>query len=145
MTSSALATAAAACRLTNESGRAVLAVRGRHLVVDSPPALGGPNEAPNPAELMLGALAACGAFVFERFAQERGLALRGVSLTVAGDFDPCGVCGEDVDPKFQAIRVRVAIDGPDDAQKPAFLDAFRTRCPVFATLSQAVPVELSLA
>jgi uncharacterized OsmC-like protein len=145
MTSPALATSAAACRLSNETGRAVLSARGRHLVTDSPPVLGGPNEAPNPTELLLGALAACGAFVFERYAQEQGIALRCASLTVAGDFDPRGVCGEAVDPRFQAIRVRVVLDGPDDAQKPAFLDAFRSRCPVFATLSRSVPVELALA
>jgi uncharacterized OsmC-like protein len=141
----ALTTSAAACRLSNESGRAILTVRGRHVVTDSPPPLGGPNESPNPAELMLGALGACGTFVFERFAQEQGIALRGVSVTVAGDFDPRGVCGEAVDPRFQAIRVRIALDGPDETQKPAFLDAFRTRCPLFTTLSRAVPVELSLA
>ena len=145
MTTPKLATAAAGCRLSNEPGRALLAVRGHHFVADSPPVLGGPNEGPNPVELLLAALAACGTFVFERFAQEQGIALRGVSLTVAGDFDPRGVCGEAFDPRFQTIRVRVALDGPDDAQKAAFLEAFRTRCPVLATLSRAVDVELSLA
>lgn len=140
-----LATATATCRLSNEPGRAILAVRDHHVVTDSPPALGGPNESPNPAELMIGALAACGAFVFERVAQEQGIALRGVSMTVAGDFDPRGVCGEAVDPRFQAIRLRIALDGPDDAQKAMFLDAFRSRCPVFSTLTKAVPIELSLA
>ncbi len=140
-----LATATAGCRLSNEPGRALLTIRGQHLVTDSPPVLGGPNEAANPAELLVAALAACGTFVFERHAQEQGIVLNGVSVTAAGDFDPRGVCGEPVDPRFSAIRVRVALDGPDDTQKPAFLEAFRTRCPVFTTLSRVVALELSLA
>jgi uncharacterized OsmC-like protein len=145
MPTPALATATAGCRLSNEPGRALLTIRGQHLVTDSPPVLGGPNEAANPSELLVAALAACGTFVFERHAQEQGIVLHGVSVTAAGDFDPRGVCGEPIDPRFRAIRVRVALDGPDDAQKPAFLEAFRTRCPVFTTLARAVDVELSLA
>ena len=145
MTTPKLATAAAACRLSNEPGRALLTVRGHHFVADSPPVLGGPNEGPNPVELLLAALAACGTFVFERVAQEQGIPLHGVSLTAAGDFDPRGVCGEAFDPRFQAIRVRVALDGPDAPQRAVLLEAFRTRCPVLTTLARGVDVELSLA
>ena len=47
-----LATATAGCRLSNEPGRAMLTMRGQHVVTDSPPTLGGPNEAPNPVELL---------------------------------------------------------------------------------------------
>lgn len=140
-----LATAAAASRLANEPGRALLTVRGHHLLTDAPPMLGGSNESANPVELLLAALAACGTFVFERAAQEHGIALHGVSVTAAGDFDPRGVCGEDVDPRFRAIRVRVALDGPDAEQKALLLQAFRSRCPVYTTLSRAVDLELALA
>lgn len=142
--STGLATASAICRLSNESGRGLLAMRGQHVVTDSPPLLGGPNEAPNPVELLLAALAACATFVCERAAQEMGIALRSVSVTAAGDFDPRGVCGEAVDPRFQGIRVRLALDGPDAAQREQLAQAFRTRCPVFTTLSRAAPVELTL-
>lgn len=143
--STPLATAAASSRLSNEPGRALLSVRGLHFVSDAPPALGGSNESPNPVELLLAALAACATFVFERAAQEMGIPLRSVLVTSAGDFDPRGVCGEPVDPRFQAIRVRVALSGPNDAQKQALLQAFRTRCPVFGTLARAVDVTLELA
>ena len=43
-----LATATAVSRLSNEAGRALLTVRGQHFVIDSPGALEGPNEAPQP-------------------------------------------------------------------------------------------------
>lgn len=143
--SASLATASASCRLSNESGRAVLAVRGRHSVTDAPPTLGGPNEASNPVELLLCSLAGCAVLVCERAAQEMGIPLTAASATAAGDFDPRGVCGEAVDPRFQAFRVRLDLQGPDAAQCEQLLQAFRTRCPIYATLSRAAPVQLSLA
>lgn len=140
-----LATASASCRLSNQPGRAVLTVRGQHLVTDSPPTLGGPNEATNPVELLLSALAACAVFVCERAAQEMDIALRSVSVTAAGDFDPRGVCGEPVDPRFQGFQVRLSLDGPDAPQCEQLLQAFKTRCPVYTTLSRAAPVDVMLA
>lgn len=140
-----LATASASCRLSNEPGRALLAIRGQHVVTDSPPTLGGPNEAANPVEMLLGALAGCATFVCERAAQEMGIPLASVSVTVAGDFDPRGVCGEAVDPRFQAFRLRLGLEGPDAAQRELLLQAFKTRCPVYTTLSRAAPVEITLA
>ncbi len=142
---SPLATASASSRLSNESGRALLTIRGQHLVTDSPPPLGGPNEAANPVELLLSALAACAAFVCERAAGEMGIPLSGINVTAAGDFDPRGVCGEPVDPRFQSIRVRFAMEGADPAQMNALIEAFKSRCPVYTTLARAVPIDLALA
>jgi len=141
--STTLATASASCRLSNEPGRALLAIRGHHVVTDSPPTHGGPNEAANPVELLLSALAGCATFVCERAAQEMGIPLNSVSVTAAGDFDPRGVCGEPFDPRFQGFRVRLALDGPDAAQREMLLQAFKTRCPVYATLARAAPVEIT--
>jgi uncharacterized OsmC-like protein len=140
-----LATASSSCRLSNERGRALVTTRGQHFVTDSPPPLGGPNEAANPVELLLSGLAACAVFVCERAAQEMEIGLRGLNVTVAGDFDPRGVCGEPFDPRFQAIRVRLALDGPDPAQREALVKAFKARCPVYTTLSRATDVEVTLA
>lgn len=145
MNDTPLATASATSRLSNEPGRALLTMRGQHLVTDSPPTLGGPNEAANPVELLVAALAACATFVCERAAQEADIPLRGVTVTAAGDFDPRGVCGESFDPRFQMLRVRLALDGPDAAQAQVLVDALKTRCPVYTTLARSAPVELSLA
>jgi uncharacterized OsmC-like protein len=141
----ALATATSSCRLSNEPGRALLSTRGQHFVVDSPPVLGGPNEAPNPAELLLSALASCAVFICERAAQEMRMPLKSVHATVAGDFDPRGLCGEPVDPRFQAFRLRLALDGADAAQREALVNALKTRCPVYTTLSRIASVDIALA
>ncbi|MFN7641616.1 MAG: OsmC family protein [Burkholderiales bacterium] len=145
MTPAPLATSTSASRLSNEPGRALIATRGQHLVTDSPPPLGGPNEAPNPVELLLASLAACATFVCERAAREAGIPLAAIHVTAAGDFDPRGVCGEPFDPRFQSIRMRFDMTGPDATQASALLDAFRTRCPIYTTLARAVPVELAMA
>ncbi len=139
-----LATATATSRLTNVPGRAIVTARGHHFIVDSPPPLGGPNEEINPIDVLLGALATCGTFVCETAAQEQQIPLQGVSVDVAGDFDPRGVCGEPVDPSIQALRVRLNLTGPSPEQAQLLAEAFRRRCPVYGTLAKAAPIEMDV-
>jgi|GEM_PF-231185 len=140
-----LATASVTARLSGLPGRAIVTARGHHFIVDSPPPLGGPNEEINPIDVLLAALATCGTFVCERAAAEMDVPLEAVAATAAGDFDPRGVCGQPVDPRVQAFRVRLALSGPTEAQAEALAQAFRTRCPVYTTLSRAAPIELEVA
>ena len=137
-----LATASVTSRLSGLRGRAIVAVRGHHFVVDSPLALGGPNEEVNPMDLLLSALATHGTFICERAAQEMGIPLHSVSITAEGEFDPRGVTGERVDPGLQTLHVRLALSGPTEAQCQALAEAVRTRCPVYTTLARAVPIDL---
>jgi uncharacterized OsmC-like protein/predicted small metal-binding protein len=115
--------------------------------VDSPPPLGGPNEEINPIEVLLSALATCGTFVCETAASEMGIPLNRITVTVAGDFDPRGVCGEAVDPRIQSLRVHLVLTGPTQAQAESLNAAFQSRCPVYTTLCRAAPitVEISVA
>jgi len=139
-----LATASVTSSLSNMPGRAIVTARGHHFIVDSPPPLGGPNEEINPIEVLLSALAACGVFVCETAAAEMSIPLEKIAVTVAGDFDPRGVCGEAVDPRLQLFRVRLALTGPSQAQAETLAKAFQTRCPVYTTLSRAAPIELEV-
>lgn len=139
-----LATASATSRLSNIPGRAIVTARGHHIIVDSPAPLGGPNEELNPLDVLLSALATCGTFVCETAAQEMGIPLQSISVTAAGDFDPRGVCGQPVDPRIQAFRIRLALSGPSEEQGEALAAAFKTRCPVYTTLSRAAPIDLEV-
>ncbi len=143
--STPLATASVTSRLSGLPGRAIVTARGHHFIVDSPPPLGGPNEEINPVDVLLSALATCGTFVCETAAQEMDIPLDTVAVTAAGDFDPRGICGEPVDPRIQEFRVRLVLSGPTEAQAEALAEAFRTRCPVYTTLSRAAPIELEVA
>jgi uncharacterized OsmC-like protein len=140
-----LATASVTSHLSNQAGRAIVTARGHHVIVDSPAALGGPNEEINPVDLLLSALATCGTFVCETAAQEMDIPLRSIGVTAAGDFDPRGLCGQGINPRMRAFRVRLVLSGPTEEQAEALAEAFRTRCPVFTTFSRAAPIELEIA
>jgi uncharacterized OsmC-like protein/predicted small metal-binding protein len=140
-----LATASVTSRLSGQPGRAIVAARGHHFIVDSPPPLGGPNEEINPVDVLLSALATCGTFVCETAALEMNIPLDAVVVTAAGDFDPRGICGEPVDPRFQEFRVRLGLSGPTAEQAEVLAQAFRSRCPVYTTLLRAAPIELEVA
>ena len=142
--SAPLATSAASSRLSGVPGRAIVSARGHHFIVDSPGSLGGPNEEINPLDVILGALATCGTFVCETAALEEGIPLQGISVDVAGDFDPRGICGEPVDPSIQALRVRLNLTGPSQDQAEFLAESFRRRCPVYGTLAKAASIEISL-
>jgi uncharacterized OsmC-like protein len=137
-----LATARVSAQLSNQPGRAIVSARGNHFVVDSVPPLEGPNEELNPLDMLLGSLATCGIFLAERAAQEQEVALAGASARVEGDFDPRGVAGEAVDPRIQAIRMYLTLDGVNEAEVAALVEQFLARCPMYTTLSRAAPVEI---
>ena len=140
-----LATVSLVSRLSNESGRALVTSRGHHFIVDSPPPLGGPNEEVNPLDILLAALATCGTFVCETAARELDIPLESALVTVEGDFDPRGVKGVDgVDPRLQAFRVVLSLEGPTQEQGQTLADAFRARCPVFTTLNRSCPIEITV-
>jgi uncharacterized OsmC-like protein len=139
-----LATASVTSNLSNQAGRAIVTARGHHVIVDSPAPLGGPNEEINPVDLLLSALATCGTFVCETAAQEMDIPLQSIGVTAAGDFDPRGLCGQGINPRMRAFRVRLAFSGPTEEQAEALAEAFQTRCPVFTTFSRAAPIELEI-
>lgn len=140
-----MATTSASTSLSNQIGRAIVAAREHHLIVDSPPPLGGPNEELNPLDLLLGALATCGAFVIETAARERNVSLDSVTLHVEADFDPRGVKGmEGINPMITEFRIKASIEGATGAQKAELIEQFKVRCPVYKTLSRATAIELEI-
>ena len=138
-----LATASVSAELSNQPGRAIVSARGNHFVIDSVPPLEGPNEERNPLDLMLGALATCGTFIYERVAQEQQLPLTAITVAVEGDFDPRGVSGEAVNPRMQAFRVHMQLAGVDEAQAEQMQAEFEARCPIYTTLSRTAPIEIT--
>jgi len=140
-----MATISLTSNLSNQNGRAIITTRSHHLIVDSPPPLGGPNEELNPLDLLLGALATCGTFVIETAAKEMGIPITSVKVEAQGDFDPRGVRGEaGIDPRITEFRVRVQLDGATSDQALDLVEQFKKRCPVYTTLSRSAPVKFEL-
>jgi uncharacterized OsmC-like protein len=138
-----LTTAAITTTLSNQPGRALVAARGNHFVVDSIPPLGGPNEERNPMDLLLGALAACGNLVYEKAAQELSIPLTGTSAAIEADYDPRGIRDGSSSPHIQALRVTTTANGANAEQAKQLAQAFQKRCPVFTTLVRAAPITLN--
>ena len=134
----------ASALLPSSPGRSLISARSHHLVVDSPPPLGGPNEELNPLDLLLGALATCAAFVAETAAREADIQLDAAHAQVEADFDPAAVRGSGDDARLQAIRLSVTLEGPSRGEAERLVEALRTRCPVFTTLNAAVPIQVDL-
>ena len=126
--------------LTGTFGRAIVTTRTHHFVVDSPPLFSGPNEEVNPVEMLLGALATCGIFVCEAVAREKGYALTGGSAEVVGAMkaDPPNM-------GLQSATVKLELVGVSEAEAAELVSAFQSRCPVYATLSKAAPIEFEVA
>lgn len=139
-----LATLKVEAQLSNEAGRSIIKVRDHHLVIDAPSPLGGPNEAINPIEILLSALASCAVLVSERAAHEMDITLTYASASVEGGLDPRGVKGEDVNPRLQAFRVELQLAGPTEKQAQQLKVAIQKRCPVYTTLERAAPIELEV-
>ena len=140
---SSLATASAVSQLSNQPGRAIVTARGNHFVIDSVPPLGGPNEEVNPLDLMLGALATCGTFIYETAAEEMDIPLTEIAATVEGDLNPQGVKDGSVNPRIQAFRVHMDLTGASEEQAEALAEEFKARCPIYTTLSRSAPIEIT--
>ncbi len=116
------------------------------LEADEPPFLLGGDQAPNPVEHLLNALAACVTTSLAYHAAARGIELEAVECTVEGDLDLRGFMGisPEVPKGYQDVRVhfRIRANVPDE-QLDELYRLGPTFSPVFNTLTQGVPVTVS--
>lgn len=115
--------------------------------VDEPPSLGGDGTAPNPVEVYLASLIACQVVTYRFWAQRLGVVVEDLSIDAEGDLDVRGFFGLDdtVRPGFQAVRVNVAISGPETAERYVELQrVVDAHCPVLDLTTGRTPVETTL-
>jgi uncharacterized OsmC-like protein len=114
---------------------------------DEPPVLLGENRAPNTAEYVLHALAACLSGTIVYHAAARGIALDGVETTIEGDLDLRGFLGLDsnVRPGYEQIRVSIKATGDLDDDQVAELAGLVRYSPVRDIVSNPVPVAIDVA
>ena len=116
--------------------------------VDEPPALGGADVAANPVQLALASLGSCQAITYRFWAEQLGIAFDSLTVRVEGDLDVRGFFGfdDDVRPGLSAVRVEVAVNGPESPERYRELaDAVDEHCPVLDMLKNPVPVTRTLA
>ena len=121
---------------------------GRHtFTVDEPTPLAGDDVAPNPVEYTLGALISCQIVVYRLYAHNLGLTIDNLDVSAEGDLDVQGLFGaeETVRPGFSAVRVNVAIAGPDSDEAYQELQAtVDAHCPVFDIFTNPTPIDVTV-
>ena len=118
--------------------------RSYDLLADEPPILAGDDDAPNPVEHMLHALASCVTTSLVAHAAVKGISLDEVESEVEGDIDLRGYLGIDkeVPRGYTDIRVRfkVRADGVD----PGRLKRLSMFSPVFNTITNGANVDIQV-
>jgi uncharacterized OsmC-like protein len=113
---------------------------------DEPDVLLGQDNAPNPVEFVLHALAGCLTTSMVYHAAAKGYEVSHVSSTLEGELDLRGFLGMDANVRkgYKKIAVRFDIEGNlSDEQKEEMLGLTRFS-PVFDIVSNAVPVEITM-
>jgi uncharacterized OsmC-like protein len=110
-----------------------------------PPVLFGHNEAPNPAEFVLHALAGCLTLTIVNVAAARKVTLTEVSSTLEGVLDARGATGLDDAYRngFERINVGFTLKGEAPAEKlQEIVERAKARSVVFDIISNPVPVDV---
>jgi uncharacterized OsmC-like protein len=110
-----------------------------------PPVLLGHNEAPNPAEFLLHALAGCLTLTLVNVAAARKVTLTEVSSTLEGVLDARGALGLDDNYRngFSQIRVSFSVKGDAPPEKlQEIVQRAKARSVVYDMVAHGVPVDL---
>ncbi|TVQ71248.1 MAG: OsmC family peroxiredoxin [Oceanospirillales bacterium] len=115
-------------------GFAVTAQLGEHkVIIDQPVAARGTGLGPTPLEYFLFSVAGCIGTIGRIAAMQKKIDLRGMKISVEGDYNPAGLLGKPTEDRtgFQQIRIQAEIDADmTDEEKKAFLDEVCHRCPL---------------
>jgi putative redox protein len=135
-------------RGTGEGAVATRLTAGKHeFLIDEPGALAGDDIAPSPVEVALGSLIACQVVVYRLYAEALGIQVDDVQVTAEGDLDARRLFGidESVRPGFGAVRLDIALTGPETEERYAELkDVVDAHCPVLDLFTNATPVATSV-
>src|SRR6478752_6050681 len=115
------------------------------LDASEPPVLFGHNEAPNPAEFVLHALAGCLTLTIVNVAAARKVTLTEVSSTLVGVLDARGATGIDDGYRngFERIDVSFSIKGDAPAEKlEEIVERAKARSVVYDIVTNPVPVDV---
>lgn len=121
---------------------------GNHrFLIDEPGALAGDDLAASPVEYALGALISCQVVVYRLYAQALGIHIDDIEVRAEGDLDAHRLFGidESVRAGFGAVRLAVAITGPDSQDRYDELrDVVDAHCPVLDLFTNPTPVTVTV-
>lgn len=127
-----------------EGTRVELRAGAFEFAADEPASVGGTGTAANPVQLALAALGSCQAITYRYWAEQLGLKLDAVTISVAADFDTGAFFGfpGSGTPAPSAVRCAVTLEGPEsDDRYRELIAAVDEHCPVLDLFTRSVPVE----
>jgi len=113
------------------------------LANDEPLFLAGEDQAPNPVEYILHALAGCLTTTMVYHASVQGIAIEAVESSYEGDIDLRGIFGisDQVRKGYNAVRVNMRVKSQASAEQLTALAMFS---PVYDIISKSLPVKFVL-
>ena len=134
---------------TMDAGFAISAeIDGHKVTIDQPVNAKGNGTGPTPLQMLLFAIGGCIGTIARIAAFQQKITLRGMQISVEGDYNPAGLLGKPTNDRvgFTQIRISAVIDADlTDEQKAQFLDEVCQRCPLHDNLSHSSEVVHSLA
>ena len=125
---------------TSESrSRTRLSARKHEFLIDEPEARLGTDQGPTPLETMLASFLACTNVIAHMCADDLGIEIGRLDLSLAGEFDTRGSFGKaDVTVPFPTIELNVGIETTaNEKQIEQMKSSLARRCPVSVILRQA--------
>ena len=123
-------------------------IDGHQVTIDQPTQAKGTGTGPTPLQMLLFAIGGCIGTIARIAAFQQKITLRGMQVTVEGDYNPAGLLGKATEDRvgFSEIRISAAIDADlTDAEKQQFLHDVCQRCPLHDNLSHNTQVVHRLA
>ncbi len=117
-------------------------------VIDEPKAFGGEDTAPSPVEMLLGSLAGCISAAGHLIAQEMGICLKALDISIDGDINSQVFLGKGDGGRagFRQIRVSLTADADwTPSQREGWLRQVKSRCPVIDNFAFPTGVEIDFA
>jgi len=114
------------------------------LDADEPPLLAGDDQAPNPVEYLLAALASCVTTSMIAHAAVRGIHVEELESELEGDIDLRGFLGLDNDVPKGYTNIRIKFRAKGDPENVAKLRRLAEFSPVYNTLTQGVNVDIEV-
>ncbi|WP_336343843.1 OsmC family protein [Halalkalicoccus ordinarius] len=122
--------------------------RDFQLTVDEPESMGGSDDGPNPLEYLIAGQAGCLNVTGHQVAEEMGIELDDLAITIEGEFDPAKFQGEDMDERAGYQGLRVTIEADTDADREPlerWIEQVEERCPVTDNVENATPIDVSIS
>jgi uncharacterized OsmC-like protein len=123
---------------TSIFGRVLCSARNHHFIIDGPIQNNCPGEELTPSEVFLSGVAACGVELIHVIAADQNTPLASVSVRIVGTVDRANQARPNVT-TFNRVELDFVLTGVDVKQAAGLIDGFKGRCPLYGTVSVAIP------